>query len=187
MGWREILEREHRLQYRVLDAAEKECDHIDATGCCHVELVSDMIEFFRYFGDGLHDPKEDGLLYARCQKRGMTTDDEPLEQMLAEHEWCRTQLDMLQDTLAAVKAGDTGLVRDLSTQLREFADVNRTHMEVEETTFFDLCGHYLTSKDLDELSDEFERIHEDEVDEGVRAFYEKLANDVLQREIEACS
>ncbi len=186
MTWREILEREHRLLYEVLDAAEKECEHIDGTGCCHVDLVGDIIEFFRFFGDGLHDPKEEGLLYARCHKRGMTSEDEPLEQMLGEHEWCRGQLDLMQSTLDAVKAGQTARVPDLGVQLREYVEVNRCHMEVEETTFFDLASHYLTRKDLDELTCEFEAVHFDEVEEGVHAFYEQLAHRVLAAETEAC-
>lgn len=187
MTWRDILEREHRLLYEVLDAAEKECERIDATGCARIELIGDMIEFFRYFGEGLHDPKEEGLLYARCHKRGMTNEDEPLEQMIAEHEWCRAQLDTMQDTLDAIRAGDPGLVRQLSRQLREYVEVNRCHIEVEETTFFDLALHYLTEKDLQELNEEFEEVLSDEVDEGVQEFYESLAHRVLEAETDTCA
>ena len=77
----------------VADAADKECAHIEATGDARVDLVGDILGFFRFFCDGLHDPKEDGLLFARCHKRGMTDEDEPLEQMLGEHEWCSGELD----------------------------------------------------------------------------------------------
>ncbi len=186
MTWRDILESEHRLLYEVLDAAEKECDHIDTTGCCRIDLVGDMIEFFRYFADGLHDPKEEGLLYARLHKRGMTNDDEPLEQLLGEHEWCRGRLDALQNTAEAIKSGDPGLAAELSFELREYVEVNRCHLEVEETVFFDLAAHYLTRKDLDELTDEFQAVHDDEVEEGVQEFYESLAHRVLEAETEAC-
>lgn len=186
MTWRKILEDEHRLVREVLTAAEKECDHIDTTGCCRIDLVGDMVEFFRYFSDGLHDPKEEGLLYARCHKRGMTDDDEPLEQMLGEHEWCRGKLDALEDTLLAIKAGNTGLNRELSAGLREYIDVNRCHIDVEETQFFDIVSHYLTRKDLDELTEEFDAVHFDEVEEGVQAFYEQLAHRVLAAETQVC-
>jgi hemerythrin-like domain-containing protein len=186
MTWRKILEDEHRLVLEVLQAAEKECDHIDATGCCRVELVGDMLEFFRYFNDGLHDPKEEGLLFARCHKRGMTDEDEPLEQMLGEHEWCCGKLDALQATLKAIAGGDAALSRGLSADLREYIDVNRCHIEVEETLFFDMASHYLTQRDLDELTEEFEAAHFDEVQEGVQAFYEELAHRVLAAENEAC-
>lgn len=182
MTWRKILEEEHRLVLEVLDAAEKECDHIDATGCCHVDLAADMLEFFRYFNDGLHDPKEEGLLYTRCHKRGMTEQDEPLEQMIGEHEWSRIRLDALYDTLAALKAGNTSLGGELASGMREYIEVNRCHIDIEETLFFDTASHYLTEGDLEELTAEFEAVHADEVEEGVQSFYEALAHRVLAAE-----
>ena len=101
MTWRQIIEREHRLMYEVLAAADEECNYINETGCCHAALVGDMIEFFSYFGDGLHDPKEEGLLYARCHRRGMTDEDEPLEQLLGEHEWSKGLLNDMHRTVEA--------------------------------------------------------------------------------------
>ncbi|MEZ5125589.1 MAG: hemerythrin domain-containing protein [Thermoleophilia bacterium] len=186
MNWRDVLEGEHSLLLEVLDAAERECDFIDSTGNVHMDLVGDMVEFFRYFGDGLHDPKEEGLLYARCHRRGMTNDDEPLEQLMAEHEWCRATLDELQETLPAIKDGTTSAIRDLSVKLREYVQVTRCHIEVEETLFFDTTAHYLTEQDLAELSEEFARAHEEEVEEGVHAYYQELAHRVLAAETEMC-
>ena len=75
MGWRKILEAEHHLMLEVADAAETECAHIETTGTARTDLVDDILGFFRYFCDGLHDPKEDGLLFARCHRRGMTNED----------------------------------------------------------------------------------------------------------------
>ena len=106
MGWRKILEKEHRLMLEVADASDKECAHIETTGEARLELVGEIIGFFRYFCDGLHDPKEDGLLFARCHKRGMTNDDEPLEQMLGEHEWCSGELDALERRFEHLEPGD---------------------------------------------------------------------------------
>ena len=184
MTWRKILENEHRLVLEVLEAAEKECDHIDATGCCRGDLVGDMLEFFRYFSDGLHFPKEEGLLFARCHKRGMTGEDEPLEQILREHEWCYGKLDSLQATVKAIAGGDAGLTPGLSAGLREYIEVSRRHIELEETLFFDMVSRYLTKRDLEELTAEFEAAHFDEVEEGVQSFYEGLAHRVLAAENE---
>ena len=72
MGWRRILEAEHRLMLEVADAADAECAHVEATGRVRGDLVDAILGFFRFFCDGLHDPKEDGLLFSRCHKRGMT-------------------------------------------------------------------------------------------------------------------
>ena len=176
MGWRKILEAEHRLMLEVAEAADKECDHIAATGVARAALVGDILGFFRFFCDGLHDPKEDGLLFARCHKRGMTDDDEPLEQMLGEHEWCAGRLDRLQVELQELPEDDSGAALAFAADLREYVEVVRCHIEVEESLFFDTAQHYLTEHDRQELTEEFEAVHYDEVEEGVQAYWEELAH-----------
>jgi len=176
MGWRKILEKEHRLVLEVADAADSECRHIEASGAIRKDLVGDMIGFFRYFADGLHDPKEEDLLYARCHRRGMTDEDEPLEQMLGEHEWCRGKLDSLERTLERIDPSDRAAALDFAARLREYVEVVRCHIQVEEDVFFDTAQHYLTNQDRKELTEEFEAVHWDEIEEGVASYWEDLAH-----------
>lgn len=182
MGWRKILEAEHRLMLEVSEAAEAECDHIELTGVVRTPLVTDILAFFRFFCDGLHDPKEDGLLFSRCHRRGMSEEDEPLEQMLGEHEWCAGRLDTLQAELAALPEDDREAALTFAADLREYLEVIRCHIDVEETLFFDLAQHYLTVNDRRELTEEFESVHYDEVEDGVQAFWEELAHRLYEEE-----
>ena len=180
MGWRKILEAEHRLVLEVADAADKECAHIESTGSVRADLAGDILGFFRYFADGLHDPKDEDLLYARCHRRGMTDQDEPLEQMLGEHD-IRRQLrilrpDGLEQSLERMDANDRASALDFASRLREYVEVIRCHIEVEEDVFFDTAQHYLTENDRHELTEEFEAVHWDEVEEGVASYWEDLAH-----------
>jgi hemerythrin-like domain-containing protein len=175
MSWRSILEAEHRLMLEVADAADAECAHIESTGVLRRDLAADILGFFRFFCDGLHDPKEDGLLFSRCHKRGMTEADEPLEQMLGEHEWCAGRLDALQRELGDVADDDRNAALTFAADLREYVDVVRCHIEVEETQFFDLAQHYLTEDDKARLTEEFESVTYDEAEEGVHEYWEQLA------------
>ncbi len=176
MGWRKILEAEHRLVLDVADAADRECACIEATGAVRADLAGDILGFFRYFSDGLHDPKEEDLLYARCHRRGMTDQDEPLEQMIGEHEWCRGQLDGLEQSLERMARDDRASALDFAARMREYVEVVRCHIEVEEDVFFDTAQHYLTQNDRHELTEEFEAVHWDEVEEGVASYWEDLAH-----------
>ena len=176
MGWRKILEAEHRLMLEVVAATENECAHIEATGNARADLVDDILGFFRFFCDGLHDPKEDGLLFSRCHKRGMTNDDQPLEQMINEQEWCAGQLDRLQAEARTMQPDDRDAALALAADLREYVDVVRCHIEVEESVFFDTAMHYLTLRDRQELTEEFEAVHSDEVEDGVQAYWEELVH-----------
>jgi hemerythrin-like domain-containing protein len=160
----------------VAEAAEAECRHIETTGIIRQDLVGDMIGFFRYFGDGLHHPKEEGLLFARCHRRGMTEQDEPLEQMIGEHEWCRGKLDGLEHSLEGMDPNDRAAALDFAARLREYVEVVRCHIEVEEDLFFDTAQHYLTLNDRHELTEEFEAVHWDEIEEGVASYWEDLAH-----------
>lgn len=182
MGWRKILEAEHRLVLEVADAADKECAHIEASGVVRADLAGDILGFFRYFNDGLHDPKEEDLLFARCHKRGMTDEDEPLEQMLGEHEWCRGKLDCLEQLLEVMDADDRVAALDFAVRLREYVEVVRCHIEVEEDVFFDTAQHYLTLADRRALTEEFEAVHWDEVEAGVASYWEELAHRLTEAE-----
>ncbi len=185
MGWRKILESEHRLVLEVADAADLECEHEISSGQCRPDIVADVLGFFRYFNDGLHDPKEEDLLFARCRKRGMTSDDEPLEQMEAEHEWCRAELDSLQRDLRQLDVGDRKAVLDIAGRLHDYTEMVRQHIEVEETVFFDMAQHYLTQEDRRQLTEEFESVHYDEMEEGVLSYWEDLAHRLLWEERQA--
>jgi hemerythrin-like domain-containing protein len=176
MGWKKILEAEHRLVLEVADAAERECDHIERTGSVRKDLAGDILGFFRYFNDGLHDPKEADLLFARCHRRGMTDQDEPLEQMIGEHEWCRGKLDGLERALEHLSLADRAAAMEFAARLREYIEVLRCHIEVEEEVFFDMAQHYLTVNDGLELNEEFEAVHWDEIEEGVASYWEDLAH-----------
>ena len=185
MGWRKILEAEHRLVLEVADAADHECAHIEATGTVRKDLAGDIIGFFRYFGDGLHHPKEEGLLYSRCHRRGMTDDDEPFEQMAGEHEWCRGTLDWLEQQLERIEPGDRDAALAWATRLREYVEVLRCHVEVEEDVFFDTAQHYLTEEDRHQLTEEFEAVHWDEIEEGVASYWEDLAHRLWTAEVQS--
>ena len=186
MTWRSILEEEHRLLGEVLEAAERECDSIDASGRCHVDLVTDMIEFFRFFGEGLHDPKEDGLLISRLRRRGMASEHGLLDRLQGEREWSHGQLNVLRDTVDAIGKGNKGLIHQLSAQLREYIAAMRRHVDVVETELFDAASSHLAQEDLDRLTEEFNAVHDGEAEEGVQAFYERLAHRVLADEREIC-
>ncbi len=55
-------------------------------------------------------------------------------------------------------------------------------MEVEETVFFDTAQHYLTEEDRHQLTEEFEAVHWDEVEEGVLSYWEDLAHRLVAAE-----
>jgi hemerythrin-like domain-containing protein len=180
MGWRKILESEHAVLLEVVDAAEREARRMEVTGDAAVPLLRSMLEFFRYFNDGLHDPKEEGLLFCRCHKRGMSFDEGQLGLMLHEHEVCRAQVNGLRDSFARLEAGVED-PKEYARRLFGYAELLREHIEIEEGEFFDQAQQYLTLDDRRELTDEFESVHYDEVEEGVLGYFEEIGHHLAMR------
>jgi len=77
---------------------------------------------------------------------------------------------------------DSGAALAFAADLREYVEVVRCHMEVEESLFFDTAQHYLTEHDRQELTEEFEAVHYDEVEEGVEQYWKALAHRLLAAE-----
>jgi hemerythrin-like domain-containing protein len=63
----------------------------------------------------------------------MTDQDEPLEQLIGEHESVAGRLDGLQRELYDLAPGDREGALRLAAELREFTSVVRCHVDVEET------------------------------------------------------
>ncbi|HEY5168087.1 MAG TPA: hypothetical protein VIK03_01645, partial [Thermoleophilia bacterium] len=63
-----------------------------------------------------------------------------------------------------------------AARLSEYVEVVRCHILVEEDVFFDTAQHYLTDHDRQELTEEFEAVHWDEIEEGVASYWEDLAH-----------
>ena len=61
-------------------------------------------------------------------------------------------------------------------------EVIRCHVEVEESLFFDTAQHYLTESDRRQLTEEFESVHYDEIEEGVASYWEDLAHRLSEAE-----
>jgi hemerythrin-like domain-containing protein len=176
MSWRSILESEHRVVLEVVDAAEKEAQRMEETGEARPDLLHDIVEFFVYFNDGLHDPKEEDLLFCHCHKRGMSCDEGVLGFLIADHHNCREYMDTLRASLQALRKGEGESPRDFGERLYAYAEFVRHHIEVEENEFFDVAEHYLTPEDSLDLSEEFESAHFDEIEEGVLEHFEALGH-----------
>jgi hemerythrin-like domain-containing protein len=182
MGWREMLEGEHRLVLEVTDVVARECAHALDVGSCRKDLMANVLSFFRYFVDGLHDSREEGLLWARCSKCGMKYDAQPLAKMKCDRDWCRRELDCVQRAVEGLDAADQAQTKAVARRLKTYVDEVRRQIEAEEHDFFDLAEQRLTKKDQRELTREFEWMHDVETEEGVLWFWEEQARQLLFRE-----
>jgi hemerythrin-like domain-containing protein len=171
----EILEREHRMVSLVADAARRDVDRALETGAADTEEIGELIEFFRYFTNSCHAPKEEDLLFTMLHRRGLAWDASPLCDLVREHEEMRVLLDSASDWLAPVAAGEAGGLPPLLHDLATYLDLLKRHIATEEEVVFPLAQERLTAHDIAELGKEFSAIACDELDEGIHAYYAEVA------------
>ncbi len=175
----EILKREHRTVLLVVKAARRDLEVADETRGIAEDEVERLLDFFRYFTNSCHDPKEEDLLFTALHRRGLSWDDYPLRELLREHHEMRVVLDSAYDWLPLVKAGDSTALMSLVHDLMVYLDLLERHIAAEEEAIFPIVQELLTARDLAELSDAFAAIACEELEQGVHAYYTDLAHELV--------
>jgi hemerythrin-like domain-containing protein len=175
----EILKREHRAVLLVAKAARRDLDGADGTDPMPEHELERLLDFFRYFTNSCHDPKEEDLFFTALHRRGLSWEDAPLRELVREHEEMRDILDSASDWLPLVRAGDPAAMVSLAHDLRVYLELLEKHIATEETSVFPLAQARLTARDLEELSDAFAAIACEELEEGVHAYYTDLAQELV--------
>lgn len=174
----EILMREHRTVMLVVQAARRDLEGAGETHEIAELEVERLLDFFRYFTNSCHDPKEEDLLFTALNRRGLPWDEYPLRELVRDHKEMRVVLDSASDWLPLVKAGDTTAVISLVHDLKIYLDLLERHVPAEEGALFPLVQELLTARDLEELSDAFAVITCEELEDGMHAYYTDLAHEL---------
>jgi hemerythrin-like domain-containing protein len=174
----ETLRREHRIVDQVCEACRQELDRAAETDVLDPVEVERFVEFFRFFTNACHDPKEEDLLFTMLHHKGLSWHEDPLADLVREHEEMRVILDAADGWVPHLKGGDQSAVRPLCRDLRNYTDLVQAHIAKEESGVFLLALEMLSEDDHDELTLAFENIACDEGDEGVHQYYSELAREL---------
>lgn len=180
----ETLSTEHALVLRVTRAGEQEVRYMRDTGEYRPEALEALVDFFEYFTEGYHDPKEEGLLFARLCRRGLSPDAGVLAQFYREHKEFTSRLTAIAHWLRAAKREGGGDVADLAQQMDDYLNLMRSHIDCEENLLFGLANGLLTDQDQEELGEAFDSIEHQEADVGVQDRYSRLAHLLIGRPTE---
>jgi hemerythrin-like domain-containing protein len=172
----DVLRAEHSMVKLVVDAASRDLDRVATTHVADADELEQLIEFFRYFANACHDPKEEDLLFCMLHRRGMSWETWPLDELLKEHEEMRVILESAADWVPLLRHGEPAAIDPLVHNLRTYLALVDSHVEKEEEVVFPLALRYLTADDVEELRRAFEAIEEEEEEEGVREYYADLAH-----------
>ncbi len=172
----EILKHEHQVILMVLEAAEREALRIQDTGEVRGNDVEQMIDFFRNFSDRCHHAKEEDLLFAWMEDRGMPVQGGPIAVMLHEHEEGRRRVTAVADALPRARQGDPGALATVRTNLLAFVQLLRAHISKEDNILYPMADRMFSPTDQQALTKAFDRVEAEEIGTGVHERYHHMAH-----------
>jgi len=190
----EILTREHALVMLVTKVAEQEVRYMHDTGEYRRDELQRVVDFFEFFTEACHDPKEEHILFARLADRGLDPEAGILGQLYREHAEFTSRLHDIEHWLRRDRKEGPLDASELADMLEDYLHLMRAHIAREDELLFTLANGLLTADDQEELLRAFAAVDAAEADEGVQERYRELAHllmsrptETLQKEHKVCS
>lgn len=141
----EALHAEHRTIARMLDLFDRQLDLLSNGRQSDVDVLKEIIDYFRTYPDLYHHPKEELILRSIARRdpsaRGLLTE------MANEHEAGSADLVTLSRALVAMLMEPETETHRFLDEARAFISHERQHMAWEDGNFFDLAVATLTDAD----------------------------------------
>ncbi len=164
----DILEHEHAVILRVLDAADQERRLLERGAPLREAFWRSYLDFLEHYADNCHHSKEEDGLFAALEAGGLPSDVGPTSAMRMEHvelRSCRARLaealtsDDVETICHLVKLGTDGL---------------RLHIERENNVLFPLARQLLNDSEMKRVTALYEAI-ESNMGDGTHCRWEQVA------------
>jgi hemerythrin-like domain-containing protein len=144
-----VLIEEHRNLEKLLMVLEQELDVFDNSEQPDYEILQAVIDYFQYYPEGYHHPKED-ILFEKLKLRDSAA-AERIGDIEEEHETETVRLERFAEAVGDVLAGREYLRQNFHDMVREFIDYQRRHMQKEEEFLFPAAAKALRPEDWAEI------------------------------------
>lgn len=145
----DTLHQEHRAITRMLDLFERQLELIEQGREADLDLLKEVVDFFRSYPDLYHHPKEE--LIARYVAKRDPSAAAMLAEIADEHEAGSVDLLALSRALVDMLMEPETSTRRFADEARSFIAHERQHMAWEDGNFFDIAAATLTEADWAEI------------------------------------
>jgi hemerythrin-like domain-containing protein len=173
----DVLKHEHTVVLLVVDAMDREARAIRSGAPVRADEVTKMVAFMREFTDGCHHNKEEKVLFPTLQRLSPAANG-PVTVMLREHEQGRGCSRAIAAALPEAAAGDAAAAATVADNLAGYAELLRAHIDKENQVLFPFAERTLSVDDKVHLTQEFERVEQEETGAGVHEKYHTLAREL---------
>lgn len=171
-----VLEREHRLIERVLDALGRICDETRRTGQLDARAATLTIGFLRDFADRTHHLKEEKILLPAIDARTFF----PGCGLLDEHEQGRDRVRSMAEAALRASQGDEKAVLLFVRKARSLISLLRAHIAKEDDCLASVVRSTFSRDEREGLARQFDEAERQVMGERV---FERFA--AVAEEIEA--
>jgi hemerythrin-like domain-containing protein len=171
----ETLVEEHRLISRmvnVLPVLNKHLEHGDPEG---VNVLIDVVDFFRMYVDKNHHAKEEYALFPILERRAVNPEGCTIQSLMSEHEQARILTTTLADAIAKYKIGDSKVKVSICAALRNSIDLYNDQIWRENILLFTVAEKTLQKSELNDITTSYSEV-EKRLGTDFRAKYEHLVD-----------
>ena len=173
-----VLRREHANMAALVKALEWQLSEFAAGRSPDYDVIRSALDYFLSFPDLYHHPKED-LIFTRLKERAPDV-AERVGDLRREHETLAARSREFSAGLRAV-LGEAYVPREAFVRWGQaFIDLQKHHIEMEETDFFPAALQHLTSDDWRELEEQMTTPDDPLFGENVGERFETLRRSILQ-------
>lgn len=154
--WDEILVGDHEMIERAMDILGRELDKLPGN-TQEVFVIKRAIDFLLEFGDGIHNQKEETVLFPLMVRRNIPKDG-PIRVMLSEHEAERKLLKQMLADSAGLSKASTEDRTDFMKRGAEYLEIRANHIWKENDVLFKLGLQVFSEQDGRDLVEQFQKI-----------------------------
>ena len=144
------LRSEHRSIAHLLTLLERQTELIEKTGEPNLQLIVELVDYFRSFPDMHHHPKEN-LVLRKLRERAPGFDDDFFG-LDDDHDQLSDELHGFSRTVSSLLVDPNPMTRsEFVLAARSFIQREREHMAMEERFFFPAADRWLTEQDWIEI------------------------------------
>jgi hemerythrin-like domain-containing protein len=171
----EKLHQEHVHISRLLDLLEKQVLLLEGSEQADTQLLTDIVEYIMNYPDLYHHPQED-LVFELLRHK----DDEIIpiiDRLISEHKIMTERAITLSELLGDLKKEEKS--QQLIKLLREYIDLSRNHVNIEEETIFPRAKQILTDDDWTEIDTGFTSQGDPLFGEVLHKQYKKIYDSII--------
>lgn len=151
----DVLEKEHEVLERLIAVVNELIVRLETDGVIPANCFAGVAHFMAGYTDDCHLAKEEGILFAKLRKKGITVKGGPIGQLLGEHREVKNYVLAAKIAAEAVGSGAAGAKPDLTEALRSLSAVLSQHIFKENQVFYPLAREVLSPEEHRLLGEEF--------------------------------